>query len=453
MTQDPLRTDSGIGPDQLKQTAAASPDAAVDVPTGTGSFASGFATSPWKWPIIAAGLLVILSLVRVITGADDLTASGTVSTTLRLSIPLLLAGLAGLWAERVGVVNIGIEGMMILGTWFGGFGAWKFGPWTGILLGVLGGAIGGLVHAVATVRFNVDHVISGVALNILAAGITQYLSAIFFDGVPGGGLSKSPPQLDAINTVTLPILAGGDLFGWKSPDLLGWLDTKNWAVVSDFAGILRGLMVGVSWATIVAVLLVPLTAFLLWRTQFGLRLRSSGEAPAAAESLGVKVIRLRYQALAISGGLAGFGGAFLAVVASGAYRENQTGGRGYIGLATMIFGNWRPAGLLGGASLFGFTDALQLLGSKSIPALFLFVAVVLVLVAALQLRRKRIGAAVGALIAGVGFGIIYLTVDAIPTDLVTSTPYVVTLLVLAAASQRLRPPAHAGLPYRSGESH
>jgi simple sugar transport system permease protein len=199
--------------------------------------------------------------------------------------------------------------------------------------------------------------------------------------------------------------------------------------------------------------LVPLSAFVLWRTAFGLRLRSSGEAPAAAESLGVKVIRLRYVAMAISGALAGFAGAFLSIVASSAYREGQTANRGFIGLAIMIFGNWRPGGLLGGASLFGFTDALQLLGKSAIPSLFLFVAIVLALIAILQLRRKRTIAAFGAFGSGVGFFVLWLTIDSLPSDLVTITPYVVTLLVLAVASQRLRPPAHAGLPYRSGDSH
>lgn len=408
---------------------------------------------PWRLVLIGLGLFIILSLVRVFTGATDLTAPGTVSATLRLSIPLLLAGLAGLWAERVGIVNIGIEGMMILGTWTGAYGAWMFGPWTGILFGVVGGMIGGLLHAVATVKFNVDQVISGVAINLLALGFTQFLSAIVFDGQPGGGVSKSPPQKAPIETLTMPYLAGGAVGGEPTPDLLGSIYNKHIPIISDLAGVLRGVMTELSWATVLGLALVPLTVFVLWRTKFGLRLRSSGEAPAAAESLGVKVIRIRYLALAISGGLAGFGGAFLSIVASSAYREGQTANRGFIGLAIMIFGNWRPTGLLGGATLFGFTDALQLLGPSSIPALFLFVSVLLLIIALVQSRRKRTFAAVGALIGGIGFGILYFTVDRISPDLVSSTPYIVTLLVLAVASQRLRPPAHAGLPYRSGDNH
>ncbi|MEO5834804.1 MAG: ABC transporter permease [Nakamurella sp.] len=450
MTQDPERTTAGIGPDQLTRVAPSSADAAPDPGRRIRRL---LGSSSGRLILAAAVLFVVLSIVRVITGADELTAPGTVSATLRLSIPLLLAGLAGLWAERVGIVNIGIEGMMILGTWFGAYGAWKFGPWTGILLGIAGGALGGLIHATATVKFNVDHVISGVAINILALGATQYLSEIFFNGQPGGGVSKSPPQLAPIQSLTAPYLAGGAVGGQPTSDLLGSLYDEKIPVISDAAGVVRGVLTDLSWATIAALLLVPLTAFILWRTAFGLRLRSSGEAPAAAESLGVRVIRLRYLAMTISGGLAGFGGAFLAIVASSAYREGQTANRGYIGLAIMIFGNWRPAGLLGGASLFGFTDALQLLGKSAIPALFLFVAIVLVLIAGLQLSRGRKAAAAVAAACGVGFLVLWLTVDALTSDLVAITPYVVTLLVLAVASQRLRPPAHAGLPYRSGDNH
>jgi general nucleoside transport system permease protein len=279
--------------------------------------------------------------------------------------------------------------------------------------------------------------------------VTQYLSVIFFDGNPGGGVAKSPPQSSSIQSFTMPLLAGGS----DTPDWLGSLYQKKIPIISDLAGVLRGVLTDLSMATVIAILLVPLTAYILWRTKFGLRLRSSGEAPAAAESLGVKIIRLRYVAMAISGGLAGFGGAFLAIVASSAYQEGQTANRGYIGLAIMIFGNWRPGGLLGGASLFGYTDALQLTAAKAIPSLLLFVAVLLVVAAFVQMRRRRPVAAVIALVVAFGCSLVYFTVDQLPNDLVKISPYLVTLVVLAAASQRLRPPAHAGLPYRSGDNH
>ena len=138
-----------------------------------------------------------------------------------------------------------------------------------------------------------------------------------------------------------------------------------------------------------------------------------------------------------------------AIVTSSTLPGGQTASRGYIGLATMIFGNWRPTGLLGGATLFGFTDALQLLGQDAIPALFLFVAILLVLLAAWQFRKRRIDAAVGASSRRLGFLVPYLTVDSVTSDLVTSTPYLVTCWRWRSLRSG-RPPAHAGLPYRSG---
>jgi ABC-type uncharacterized transport system permease subunit len=404
---------------------------------------------------LAAGLLLLLllSLTRVISGANDLTSSGTMGTTLRLTIPIMLAGLAGLWSERVGIVNIGIEGMMILGTWFGAFGAWHYGPWIGLLLGVLGGALGGLVHAIATVRFNVDHVISGVALNLLAFGGMRYLSELAFVGEEGGGISQSPKQRAPIPAFDLPFLAGGQIFGWKSPDLLGWFERKHWFLIGDVAGITRGVVFNVSWATVIGLLLVAASSYVLWKTRFGLRLRSSGEAPAAADSLGVRITRVRYAGLLISGGFGGLGGAYLSIVSSSYYRQGQTAGRGYIGLATMIFGNWRPTGVLGGAALFGFSEALKLRQKDSLTALFLFVAFVAGVIVIVSLARKRVVTTVTALVVGALFLVAYLTVDVVPESLTQATPYLVTLIVLATASQRLRPPAHAGLPYRSGDGH
>jgi simple sugar transport system permease protein len=404
---------------------------------------------------LTAGVIVLalLSLTRVISGADDLTSSGTMSTTIRLAIPILLAGLAGLYAERVGVLNIGIEGMMILGTWFGGFGAWMYGPWIGLLLGVLGGMAGGFIHAVATVKFNVDHVISGVVMNLFAFNAMRYLSDLVFTGEEGGGISQSPAQTSAIPTFSVPFLAGGTIGGWKSPDIHGWLENRHWFFIGDLAGLLRGVFLGLSWASAIALALVPLSAWLLWRTRFGLRLRSSGEAPDAAESLGVKVTRVRYGGLLISGGMAGFSGAYLAIVPFNAYRQGQTAGRGFIGLATMIFGNWMPTGVLGGALLFGWTDALKLRKSDSITALFLFITFLAGVAVILALYRRKVVSAGVAAAAGALFLIVYLTVDEVPESLTQATPYLATLIVLATASQRLRPPAFAGRPWRSGEGH
>lgn len=158
---------------------------------------------------LSLGFMLVLSAVRLITNADDITSSGTISSTMRVATPILLAGLAGLWAERAGIVNIGIEGMMIIGTWFGGYGAWKWGSWAGIALAIIAGSLVGLLHALATVRFNVNHVVSGIAINILAAGATEYLSIIFFKGQKGGGESQSPTGKGGYGEFDMPFLTGG----------------------------------------------------------------------------------------------------------------------------------------------------------------------------------------------------------------------------------------------------
>ncbi|MGA1220978.1 MAG: ABC transporter permease subunit, partial [Ilumatobacteraceae bacterium] len=176
--------------------------------------------------MIGISLVAIMSVTRLWTGFDNLTSSGTIGAALRLTVPIMLAGLAGLWAERVGILNIGIEGMMILGTWFGAFGAWKYGPWIGFLFAILGGSLGGLIHAVATIKFNIDQVISGVVMNLLAFFGVRYLSELVFVGQPQGGISQSPPQSFAIPKIDVPFLAGGPVGSSTTPDALGWLEER-----------------------------------------------------------------------------------------------------------------------------------------------------------------------------------------------------------------------------------
>jgi ABC-type uncharacterized transport system permease subunit len=395
-------------------------------------------------------VILMLSAVRSITGASDLTSSGTYSAALRLAVPILLAGLGGLYAERTGVVNIGLEGMMILGTWFGAWGGVEFGAWWGVVLGILGGAMGGLVHAVATVSFGVNQIVSGVAVNILAAGVTRFLSVIAFTG-HGGGATQSPQVTSNLPNLTVPVLAGGEPFGWQSPDLLGWFERQHWFLVSDVAALFRGFMAELSILTVITLLLVPATYFFLWRTRLGLRMRSAGENPVAAESLGVPVYTMKYVGVLISGALAGLAGAFLVLEAAGIYREGQTGGRGFIGLAAMIFGNWRPTGVAAAAGLFGYADALNLRSAQAVHALLLFVAIALLGLAIWYLIRGRISAGVLAGAIGVLIFVWYAVTEEVPRQFIFITPYVATLLVLAIASQRLRPPAADGLPYRRGQ--
>jgi len=368
---------------------------------------------------------------------------------LRLGVPIALAALGGLWAERCGVVNIGLEGMMILGTWFGAYGGVEFGPWWGVILGIVGGALGGLIHAIATVRFGVDHVVSGVAINILGAGAARYLSVTFFTPMQGGGANQSPRVSGGIPDIDLPFLAGG----FDTPDILGRIARWRWFVVSDVAAVLRAFTGNLSVLTILTFVLFGLTIWVLWHTPFGLRLRSAGEHPWGAESLGVNVLRMKYIGVVVSGAFAGLAGAFLVLEAAGIYREGQTGGRGFIGLAALVFGNWRPVGVAAGAALFGFADALQLRSSQAVHALLLFVALVcLVGFVAAVLRRKALQAVLLAL-AGVAFLVWYLASDVVPSQFVFFTPHLTTLLVLAFATQRLRPPAADGIPYRKGDTH
>ncbi|MFI6642144.1 ABC transporter permease [Streptomyces sp. NPDC050504] len=397
-------------------------------------------TLPWILLIIAGGLALI-SLVRMISGADDLTSIGQVSGALELAVPIGLAGLGGLWAERAGVVNIGLEGMLILGTWFGAWAGFQWGPWVGVLFGIIGGALGGLLHAIVTVTFGVNHIVSGVAINILAVGVTRYLSNFTFADAEGGS-SKQSPRVDEITDITVPGLS----------DWMETLQGKHWFFVSDLAGVVGGLVTGLSLLTVVALLLIPGTWWVLWRTAFGLRLRSCGENPVAAESLGVNVYKYKYIAVTVSGALAGLGGAFLAIVATGIYQEGQTGGRGYIGLAAMIFGNWMPGGMALGAGLFGFTDSLKLRGgAENVHAMLLLLAILLVLVFAWQLYKKKyVSAAISAAVAG-GLFAWYALTDQVPSQFVDAAPYVTTLLVLALSAQRLRMPKADGMPYRKGQ--
>ncbi|WP_330348501.1 ABC transporter permease [Streptomyces sp. NBC_00582] len=391
--------------------------------------------------LVIAGVLILTSVVRLITGADGITSTGQMSTALRAAVPIGLAGLGGLWAERAGVVNIGLEGMMILGTWFGAWAGYQWGPWTGVVFGVVGGALGAVLHAIATVTFKVNHIVSGVALNILALGVTRYLSKFTFEDAPQGSSKQSPP-IDSLGTFDIPGLSG-------------WLETlndKHWFLISDLAGLVGGLITNLSPLTVVAVALVPGTWYVLWRTSFGLRLRSCGENPVAAESLGVNVYKYKYIAVIISGGFAGLGGAFLSIVASNVYLDGQTAGRGYIGLAAMIFGNWMPGGLALGAGLFGYTDSLNLRGgATNVHALILLLAILLVVgVAYLAWKKKYVPAAITAAVSALMF-IWYVSTDDVPNQVVTATPYVVTLLVLSLSAQRLRMPKADGLPYRKGQ--
>lgn len=400
----------------------------------------------WYWPVLVIGSILVISTVRVLTGAHDIDSSGALTAAIGMAMPLVLAGLAGLWSERAGVVNIGLEGMMILGTWGAAFFGFHYGPWVGILGAVVMGMLGGAIHALATVVFGVDHIVSGVAINLLGAGAGSYLAVRTFTGLPGGGPTQSP-ALEQLPFLSVPGLG----------DWLQQLENSRMWLVADLAGILRTLTTNVNALTLIAIVLLVGSAWLLWRTPFGLRLRSVGEAPHAAETLGVNVLRYKFLAVLVSGGLAGLAGGFLVLVASNLYREGQTGGRGYIGLAAMIFGNWRPGGLAAGAMLFGYADAIQLRGRGDvIHAYLLPIGVALLGWAIWQLIRRGQGKPVTGIwqiVIALGVLVWFALTSEVPAEFTNMTPYVATLLVLAFSAQRLRMPAADGQVYRKGEAN
>jgi simple sugar transport system permease protein len=248
------------------------------------------------------------------------------ASTLRYATPLTLAALGGLFSERSGVINIALEGMMLIGAFFGAYGADKTGSWIlGIVIAILAGAIFAALHALFAVTLRADQIVSGTALNLLAVGITGYLYVDIY------GTQGTPDDLPGVPDVHLPI---------KSVPLLG-----------DVFGQLN-LMV---WLTLALVLVTWVVVF---RTSIGLRLRSVGENPLAAETAGLSVVRTRYLAVMTSGGLAAMGGAFLSIGFVHSFSQNMTAGRGFIALAALIFGRWRPGTALAATLLFGFGSAL-----------------------------------------------------------------------------------------------
>ncbi len=396
--------------------------------------------SRW-WLRVIIGLL-LLSVVADIANTPDLLSRGAVSASLRFAVPIVLAGLGGLWAERCGVLNIGLEGMMIIGTWMGAWAGFQWSPWVGVAAAVAGGALFGAFHALMTVSFGVDQAVSGIAINVAALGLGRFLSSIFFEGQPGGGISQSP-HVGQISNISVPGMA----------EALAPISGLDVPVISDLAEIVLGMTTGLSLLTVLAAVLVVASWWVLFRTSFGLRLRACGENPAAADALGVNPNRMRYAGLTISGTLAGLGGAFLVTVASSIYREGQVAGRGFIGLATVIFGNWMPGRLSLGALLFGFTDALRTRQETTMTALLIVGAVVFAFLAIRAIRARNTGTTIGYLIAAVGLGWWFLGFGVVPSEFVGFAPHLTTLLVLSLAHQRIRPPQGIGAPYRRSEAH
>jgi general nucleoside transport system permease protein len=328
------------------------------------------------WGAVVAGVLGgVGAVVATESGVGNLEDvfvwSALIAAMLRFATPLVFGALGGIICERSGVINIGLEGMMLMGAFFGIFGADLTGSWLlGALIGMAAGGALALVHALFSIQFRADQVVSGFALNLLAVGITGYVFIAHY------GDQGTPDDIPRVPVVTLPGIEDipfvGDAIGRAS--LLTWL----------------------------ALLLVPVLALFLFRTPRGLRLRSVGEKPRAADSVGVPVIRTRYLAVIASGVLAALGGVYLTLAFLGSFSQNLTAGRGYIALAAVIFGAWRPGGALAACLLFGFSSAV----AQRLPAFSESTAV-----------------------------------------LFQALPYVLTLIVVAGLIGRTRPPAAIGVPY------
>ena len=402
-----------------------------------------------RYMVIMPVLLVLV--VAQVETYSQLTTSGTFGAAVRLAIPILLAGLGGLYSEKTGIVNIGLEGMMIMGTWFGAWGGYTFGAWQGVFIGMLGGALFGLIHAIATVSFQVDHIVSGVAINILAAGVARFLNVIAYDGVPYASSTASPRIQGDIGIFTMPFLAGGKIGETDTFNLLGSLENLDLFLVSDFAGLLLGFVSNVSYLTLFALALVPISILVLWYTPLGLQMRSVGEYPAGSESLGVNVYLMKYIGVTISGALSGLAGSYLVVAGTGTYLEGQTGGRGFIGLASMLFGNYKPFGVLMGSGLFGFADALQLRSPKAVHGLLIIVAIFLLILSIKTFFEKKYKVSTVSLVLSASFLIWFMNSTTIPNQFVYFTPHITTLIVLSFANQRIKLPEKIGVPYKRGE--
>jgi ABC-type uncharacterized transport system permease subunit len=299
----------------------------------------------------------------------DIFNVGLLLSTIRLATPLILAALGGMFSERSGVINIALEGKMLAGAFTAAAVTYaadeklhlgNASPWVGLLAAILAGLFIAYIYAVACIRFKADQVVSGAAINILMFGVPGFLSGAFFLS------SGSTPQLprEHLIPVTPIVIAFG--------------------------------MVAVSW-------------YVMYRTPFGLRLRSVGEKPEAADAAGVSVNRVRYWGVLIAGVLAGIGGAYLSIGQSSLYSRNMTAGRGFIALAALIFGKWRPVQTMLACLLFGFTEALsiQMQGAVKLPS-----------------------------------------GEDIPVQFIQMVPYVLTIIVLAGFIGSSRPPKALGIPYQ-----
>lgn len=340
--------------------------------------------------VVSGALGIALGSLATRASADHLDAvvtwSSLVSLALVYATPLTFAAIGGMFSERSGVVNIGLEGMLLMGAFFGAWGAEVTGSWVGgLALGILSGGLLALVHAFFSIHLQVDQIVSGTAVIFLAYGITGYLyNDIYGDAGTPAACPAEPRCLPNVPDVDLTFLGG------VPPGALG-------AFLEDAVG-------QVSLMTVLALALVAASSVVMFKTPLGLRIRACGEHPRAADTVGINVYALRYAAVVTSGVLAALGGVYLSIGFNHSFTEKMTSGRGFIALAALIFGNWRPGGALAAALLFGFSTAL-----------------------APELENVESWAVYGTLFQ--------------------SLPYLLTLIAVAGVIGRTVPPAAVGRPY------
>jgi simple sugar transport system permease protein len=305
---------------------------------------------------------------------DSILTAGLIASTLRFATPLAFAAIGGIFSERSGVVNIGLEGMMLVGAFFGIWGAVWSGTWiVGLLMAMLSGGLLALIHAFFSIHLRADQIVSGFAVNFLALGLTGYLFSSIYPGGIDSGVSRVP-------NVRLGFLESTPFVGGFLHGVFGSLNLLVWVM---FGVVILGYVV-------------------LFKTPIGLRIRSVGEHPKAADTVGISVYGVRYAAVVASGVLAALGGAFLSIGFVGSFSENMTSGRGFIALAAVIFGKWRPGWAFAACLLFGFGFAL-----------------------AIPLQREA----------------------DVSENLISTLPYVLTLVALVGLIGRSIPPAAVGRPY------
>jgi ABC-type uncharacterized transport system permease subunit len=249
----------------------------------------------------------------------------------------------------------------------------------------------------------------------------------------------------------MPFLAGGKIGETETSNFFGTIEDLNIFLVSDLAGFLLGFLSNISYLTLFALILVPISILVLWFSPLGLQMRSVGEYPAGAESLGVNVYLMKYIGVTISGALSGLAGSYLVVAGTGTYLEGQTGGRGFIGLASMLFGNYKPFGILMGSGLFGFADALQLRSPQAVHGLLIVISVFLLVLTFRSFFEKKYKASAFSFLFSAGFLIWFINSTSIPNQFVYFTPHITTLIVLSFANQRIKLPEKIGVPYKKGE--